>query len=103
MVPLRQEFEGREAEKRMEGMIELRREDWTGLHLDPVAGDLWKLSYPWSSSHGGGSPHLTAISAEEAFEEFGIGQEAIDREREEAKRVTDPREDEAPFGLDGIS
>jgi hypothetical protein len=53
-----EEIEGRSAEEFMETMIRLRREDWTGLYLDAAMGQLWKLSYPWSSSHGGGSPHL---------------------------------------------
>jgi len=48
-----------------------REGGWTTLHRDPIDGTLWELTFPESSMHGGGSPTLTEISAEEARELYG--------------------------------
>ena len=43
---------------------------WTVLFRHPVDASLWRLSYPNSGYHGGGSPLLERIAADEAASQF---------------------------------
>ncbi|MDB4908068.1 MAG: hypothetical protein JWO05_2852 [Gemmatimonadetes bacterium] len=48
-----------------------RSEDgWTSLYEDPGDARLWELSYPQSSSHGGGPPRLAVVTAAEAAHRY---------------------------------
>jgi hypothetical protein len=44
---------------------------WDVLYRDPEDGRLWELTYPSSSSEGGGPPRLICISLKAAREKYG--------------------------------
>jgi Immunity protein 27 len=45
-------------------------EGWEILYRDPSDGRHWELSYPHSSTHGGGAPVLKVMSFEEARQKY---------------------------------
>lgn len=49
-------------------LIEIARSDdgWSVLYKDPSDGRYWELTYPDSTSHGGGAPRLLVVSTDEA-------------------------------------
>ena len=49
-------------------LVEVARSDdgWSVLYRDPDDNRYWQLTYPESTSHGGGAPRLVVISADEA-------------------------------------
>jgi hypothetical protein len=51
--------------------------NWTVLYRDPASGLLWKESYPWPETHGGGPPKLEVISRRRALLEFDIREEDL--------------------------
>ena len=46
-------------------LVEVDRSDdgWSVLYKDPDDGRFWELTYPESTSHGGGPAHLVVVSA----------------------------------------
>jgi len=44
---------------------------WEILYLDPSDGRYWELTYPESSSHGGGPPKLKWLSQEDVRKKYG--------------------------------
>lgn len=49
-------------------LVQVANDDtgWMTLYRDPADGRYWELSYPDSSSHGGGAPLLKLLSQKEA-------------------------------------
>lgn len=49
-------------------LVEVARSDdgWSVLYKEPDDNRYWELTYPESTSHGGGAPRLVGISADEA-------------------------------------
>jgi hypothetical protein len=55
-----------------EVLVEISRDEsgWDALFVDPRDNRLWELTYPESSSHGGGAPRLDFISNENAERKY---------------------------------
>jgi hypothetical protein len=70
---------GVEAQVKARSLHELARDPagWTVLYRDPDSGVLWKESYPWPESHGGGPPRLEVISRKRALLEFDVMEEDL--------------------------
>jgi len=65
------QVKGDDATRRIEDLVahHLRRlsqaaDGWSVLYEDPSDGRRWELTYPESSSHGGGAPRLSVLSAQ---------------------------------------
>jgi len=50
--------------------VAVSADGWSKLLRDPSDGRLWELTYPSSSSHGGGAPTLVCLSPYEAAAKF---------------------------------
>jgi len=50
--------------------VAVSADGWSKLFRDPSDGRLWELTYPSSSSHGGGAPALVCLSPYEAASKF---------------------------------
>jgi immunity protein 27 of polymorphic toxin system len=44
---------------------------WDALYRDPDTGQLWELSWPQSSLHGGGPPRLRLVLADDVRPKYG--------------------------------
>ena len=52
--------------------VSASEDGWDRLYRDAADGRYWELTYPESSTHGGGPPRLTNISQGEAKSKYNI-------------------------------
>jgi len=67
--------EARRIEELVDGYLQdvsVSDDGWSRLLRDPNDGRLWELTYPESSSHGGGAPSLRHVSRDDAIKRYKI-------------------------------